>query len=317
MAITFIQSGQVIGAISANAIIPISPSGTGNLIVVLILGSDVLGRINGVTDNAGNTYYQVANAQNSLSGAGIIDLWYAANSLPGATAITIASNGSVLNGVYTAAEYSGVQTTSPVDDGENNHVTNGSPTVGPVLTSTKTGDLFVTFVSKVSANPTGVTSPWVVIPGSSFANFVHRINNDAAGPQHAIYTPSQTDSFIGSGAAFFEVAAAVAPTITVQPISQTVNKGSTATFSVTATGTDPLSYQWSLNGTPIMGATSASYTTPTLAYSDNGNSYTVEVSNTAGSVTSNPAILTVPIPYWAPFVFQLNGYRVWTFQLPT
>ena len=57
-------------------------------------------------------------------------------------------------------------------------------------------------------------------------------------------------------------AAAVAPTITTQPANQTVNAGQTATFSVTATGTAPLSYQWQKNGANITGATSASYTTP-------------------------------------------------------
>src|SRR5271168_5514763 len=52
------------------------------------------------------------------------------------------------------------------------------------------------------------------------------------------------------------------PTITTQPQSQSVMVGSTATFSVVATGTAPLSYQWSENGTAIGGATNSSYTTP-------------------------------------------------------
>src|SRR5690348_14978731 len=54
----------------------------------------------------------------------------------------------------------------------------------------------------------------------------------------------------------------VAPTITTQPASQTVTAGQTATFSVVASGTAPLSYQWQKNGATISGATSASYTTP-------------------------------------------------------
>ncbi len=56
--------------------------------------------------------------------------------------------------------------------------------------------------------------------------------------------------------------APVAPSITTQPASQTVTAGQTATFSVTATGTAPLSYQWQKNGAAISGATSSSYTTP-------------------------------------------------------
>src|SRR5207245_1341094 len=60
-----------------------------------------------------------------------------------------------------------------------------------------------------------------------------------------------------------------------------------------ASGTAPLSYQWRKNGTAISGATSASYTTPATTTADNGAQFTVVVSNSAGSVTSNAATLTV------------------------
>ena len=84
-----------------------------------------------------------------------------------------------------------------------------------------------------------------------------------------------------------------APTITTQPANQSVTAGQTATFTVTATGTAPLSYQWQKSGTAIAGATASSYTTPPTTSSDNGSQFTVVVSNTAGSVTSNAATLTV------------------------
>src|SRR5207253_10025256 len=45
--------------------------------------------------------------------------------------------------------------------------------------------------------------------------------------------------------------------ITTQPLSQTITQGQSATFSVAASGTAPFSYQWSLNGTPLAGATNA------------------------------------------------------------
>lgn len=86
---------------------------------------------------------------------------------------------------------------------------------------------------------------------------------------------------------------ASAPVITAQPSNQTVVAGSTATFLVTATGTSPLSYQWQKGTTAISGATSATYTTPATATADNGSQFSVVVSNAAGSVTSNPATLTV------------------------
>src|SRR5207247_4739547 len=86
------------------------------------------------------------------------------------------------------------------------------------------------------------------------------------------------------------------PTITSQPASRTVTAGQTASFSVTATGTAPLGYQWQRAGAPISGATLASYTTPPTTSADDGAQFTVVVSNTAGSVTSTVATLTVKSP---------------------
>jgi hypothetical protein len=85
----------------------------------------------------------------------------------------------------------------------------------------------------------------------------------------------------------------VAPTISTQPANQTVTAGQTATFSVTASGTAPLTYQWQLNGSDISGATSASYTTPVTTTANSGELFRVVVSNSAGNVTSNSATLTV------------------------
>jgi DNA-binding beta-propeller fold protein YncE len=86
----------------------------------------------------------------------------------------------------------------------------------------------------------------------------------------------------------------VAPAIVTQPQSQTVSAGSTASFSVVASGTAPLSYQWQQNGANIAGANAASYTTPTLTTSSSGSSFDVIVSNAASSTaTSNAVTLTV------------------------
>ena len=65
------------------------------------------------------------------------------------------------------------------------------------------------------------------------------------------------------------------------------------TFSATATGSNPLTYQWQRNRTAISGATSASYTTPAATTTDDGAQFQVVVSNSTGSATSNPATLTV------------------------
>jgi hypothetical protein len=87
----------------------------------------------------------------------------------------------------------------------------------------------------------------------------------------------------------------VVPSIVVQPQSRTNVLGTTATFSVSAVGTAPLVYQWLFNGTIISGATSSSLNLPNVQPGNTG-SYTVLITNQAGSVTSAPAVLTVIVP---------------------
>jgi hypothetical protein len=84
-----------------------------------------------------------------------------------------------------------------------------------------------------------------------------------------------------------------APSITTQPMNETVKLGQSAIFAVVANGTAPLSYQWDKNGTAINGATAASYTTPASTSSDNGATFAVVVGNAEGSITSHSATLTV------------------------
>ena len=84
-----------------------------------------------------------------------------------------------------------------------------------------------------------------------------------------------------------------APVITAQPADATAVEGDTAQFGVSASGTLPLTYQWQRDGVPIVGATSATYVTPVLTLADSAAQYSVVVVNSAGSVTSNRASLTV------------------------
>jgi hypothetical protein len=84
-----------------------------------------------------------------------------------------------------------------------------------------------------------------------------------------------------------------APTITQQPISQTVVLDcETVTYSVGATGTPPLSYQWQRDGTDIPGATGSTYS-PCVGVPEAGSTYRAVVTSPAGQVTSQPARLTV------------------------
>ena len=110
------------------------------------------------------------------------------------------------------------------------------------------------------------------------------------------YTVTVTNSLgsvTSTPAATLTTVAAAAVAITTQPQSQVAYVGQSVTLSVAATGSPSLGYQWNLKGTPIAGATGATYTTPVLTANDNNDSFTVTVTNPVNSVTSNAAVLTV------------------------
>lgn len=85
---------------------------------------------------------------------------------------------------------------------------------------------------------------------------------------------------------------AVVPAITQQPVALSISQGLTANFSVFATGTNPMIYQWNLAGQPVAGATNA-----TLVISNvqpiNTGTYTVVVTNAGGMITSAAATLSI------------------------
>jgi hypothetical protein len=84
-----------------------------------------------------------------------------------------------------------------------------------------------------------------------------------------------------------------APAITTQPAAADVVHPAPATFTVVASGNAPLNYQWSVGGVIILGATSASYTTPPTTIAMSGESFTCTIFNSLGSVTTTAAVLTV------------------------
>src|SRR5262249_23645791 len=83
------------------------------------------------------------------------------------------------------------------------------------------------------------------------------------------------------------------PVITTQPANKTVTVGQAATFTVVATGSPLPTYQWRKGGAAISGATLATYTTPAPVAEDDGAVFDVIVTNSVGTVISNPATLRV------------------------
>src|SRR5438874_1833541 len=137
---------------------------------------------------------------------------------------------------------------------------------------------------KNGANITGATSASYTTPITTTAD---------SGSAFAVVVTNTAGTVTSAAATLTVTAAAVAPTITTQPANQTVTAWQTETFTVVAARLASLSYHWQKSGANIAGATSASYTTQVTTTTDSGSTFDVVVTNTAGTVTSAAATLTV------------------------
>ena len=169
----------------------------------------------------------------------------------------------------------------------------GSPTITG-QPANQTAPLGGSATFTVIATGTSLTYQWYKgsdkISGATQSSYtVSSITSSSAGTYHVVVT--NANGSVTSADATLTIGAAVAPAITTQPASQTVKVGATATFSVVASGSGPLTYQWYYNGSQIAGATSSSYSVTTTASS--GGGYYVIVTNSVGTAQSNTATLTV------------------------
>ncbi len=180
----------------------------------------------------------------------------------------------------------------------------------PVLTVTKTGSTgtgTATSSGSINCGPTCTTQTANGTAGMTVNLGINPSSGSTFGgwtitPTTTIVsgctTTSTTCSFIlnsdTTANVLFNGSTGTAPTITTQPQSQTVSVGATATFSVVASGSTPLTYQWMKNGVNITtNGTGSSYTTPATVSGDSGSTYSVKVTNSIGNVTSSNATLTV------------------------
>src|SRR5204862_7109603 len=138
----------------------------------------------------------------------------------------------------------------------------------------------------VAAGTAPLTYQWkkngTAISGATLSSYTTPATTSSDnGSQFTVVASTPAGSLTSYAALLTVSAAAVAPSITTQPASQTMTAGQTATFTVVAAGTAPLSYQWRKNGTTISGAASSSYSTPATTSADNNSQFTIVVSNTA------------------------------------
>ena len=132
------------------------------------------------------------------------------------------------------------------------------------------------------------------ISGAMSATFTtHATVSGDNGATFRVAVTNSAGSATSNSATLTVNSAPVGPSISTQPVNQTVSVGQTATFSVVAAGTAPLSYQWQKNNSNISGATLASYKTLPTVLGDSGAIFRVVVTNPVTSITSIPATLTV------------------------
>ncbi|MDF3066671.1 MAG: hypothetical protein K0R38_2272 [Polyangiaceae bacterium] len=122
-----------------------------------------------------------------------------------------------------------------------------------------------------------------------FATGLNAVVDIRVGPEGALYYLARGNGSVGK----ISFPMSQPPAIATQPASRTVPVGAAVTFTVSASGSAPLSYQWQRNGANISGATAASYSLGSAQIADNGAQFRAVVTNGFGSATSNAATLTV------------------------
>ena len=159
--------------------------------------------IGGVTDNAGNTYAEAGAALsvNSVAGS-VADIWYAMNSLPGATTVTIAPSSTITSGSAVIWEFSGADLSAPLDRTAilNSQAASAAPSGAPVTVSAG-NDVVISLAT--AADVTGIFSgnPFVsdsTVDGNGWAHLV----TSAPGTFNAQWNLGLSGTYASSTAAF-------------------------------------------------------------------------------------------------------------------
>ena len=170
-------------------------------------------------------------------------------------------------------------------------------TLQPATQSASLGDT-VTFTAAASGSPVP-TYQWfkdaASIPGATAASYALPGVNASDSGAYSVVATNALGSATSAIATLSVSTVALPPTILTPPADLSVASGGSASFTVVATGTAPLSYQWFKGLMPISGASAATLTIPNVSAGDAGD-YSVTVGNSAGSTPSAVAQLTVVFP---------------------
>jgi hypothetical protein len=268
--------------------------------------------------NVSVTEGSVATFSVAANGTGLAYQWQRSNNggtsyanVTGATATStslttaLADNGSLWRVVVSNA--GGSATSAPARLSVAQRIVAPAVTSNPANQSVTEGQT-ASFTVGVSGTPAPTiqwqiraaanTNPdlgWGDIAGATAATYTTGATTLAqTGSQYRAVLRNSGGSAVSTAATLTVNQRLVAPTITTQPVSQTVQSGQYGAFSVAAAGTSPLSYQWFKNGVAITGATASSVLVLADAANVGGSDQiTVRVSNSVGNVTSAVATMTI------------------------
>jgi len=168
------------------------------------------------------------------------------------------------------------------------------------------GSVPMGFLWRKGANPFG---DWVVSEATNSAISLSNLRTNDSGDYRVIITNSSGIATISTIATLLVVAP---PAITSQPASRTVFEGTNVSLTIGLGGTAPFVYQWHRNGSPITGATNASLAFTNVQLGSDGTYYVV-ATNLAGTVTSDPAVLTIiAVPRLINPSLDINGNITFT-----
>ena len=202
------------------------------------------------------------------------------------------------NGISKSFDVSFTVSTAPVAPSVTTDPSNKTVTAGETTSFT------------VSANGTNLTYQWQVDKGTGSGfenvsdggvysgattatlNITEATESMDSYKYRAVVSGTVSPSATSNSATLIVNPAPAAPSITTQPDDETVSEGNSANFTVVATGDAPLSYQWKKDGVDLIGKTSSMLSLSNVQKLDEG-SYRVVIINSAGSIASDEAILTV------------------------
>jgi hypothetical protein len=283
---------------SASALVVVGyplPQTAGNLNIVAIGWNDTTSTVSSVKDSRGNSY---TLAIGPTTGTGLRQsIYYAKNIVGGSNSVTATFNQPAAFVDLRILEYSGLDTSDPLDVTAGAAGSGTSPGSGSATTTSSNELIFGAGITRTHFTGAGTafTSRIITTPDGDIAE--DKVVSGVG--SYSTAAPATSSSWVMQMAAFRVargVVLGIAPSIVTQPSNQTVSAGNNATFSVSANGSTPLSYRWERNRVPIAGAASASYITPATVLSDSGAKFRVIVGNATGSATSAEATLSVNAP---------------------